>query len=69
MKQALQYMVVVGNVGTVYSGPDFDAAVDAFGDYRERSRTLRGRAAGEDVTLFEGEWPIREYDGASCEVR
>lgn len=48
-----KYQVVVGNIGTVVDTDDFGEAKDAFADYEQRSLTGSGRAAGEEVTLFE----------------
>jgi hypothetical protein len=45
--------VVVGNVGTVYSGPDGFKAKQTYAQYVHTSRTAKGsRAFGEPVTLF-----------------
>ncbi len=45
-----EWEVVVGNVGTVYSGPDEDEARAIHGEYRQGGDY--GRAAGEEVTLI-----------------
>lgn len=51
------YEVVVGNVGTVYSGRSLKKALAKFRAYVEESKAgapdgSAGRASGEDVTLF-----------------
>ena len=48
-----KYQVVVGNIGTVYDGDDYDEALENFNEYSEQSKQQYGRAAGEQVTLFE----------------
>lgn len=58
------YEVVVGNVGTVYSGPDAQDALSTFNVYVEQSKADQGRAGGEDVTLMRDGEPVREYHGA-----
>jgi hypothetical protein len=45
-----QHEVIVGNIGTVYSGEDEARAKQFFWHYAELSRTLGGRASGESVT-------------------
>jgi len=56
--------VVVGNVGTVYSGTNGAEARKTFLVYRKQSRTGQGRAAGEEVTLFKDGEPVESYWGA-----
>lgn len=51
------YEVVVGNVGTVYSGRSVTKAKAEYADYVRLSKAgapdgSAGRASGEDVTLF-----------------
>jgi len=46
------YEVVVGNIGTVYSGASLAAAKKDYKTYVAQSVDGRGRAAGESVTLF-----------------
>ena len=57
------YEVIVGNVGTVYEGDSRYEANKAFNNYRESSRTTKGRAAGESVTMFLDGEPEREHQG------
>lgn len=46
------YQVVVGNVGTVYEGPNKSRAEKEFAAYKAISLTGKGRAGGEDVTVL-----------------
>ena len=55
------YEVVVGNIGTVYDGPHGTTARAAFREYVHASKQARGRAAGEQVTMFEDGEPVKEY--------
>ena len=55
------FEVTVGNIGTVYSGPDSQIADEMFEHYKELSGGGYGRAAGETVTLFEDGEIAREY--------
>jgi hypothetical protein len=59
-----EWQVVVGNVGTVYSGTNGAEARKTFLVYRKQSRTGQGRAAGEEVTLFKDGEPVESYWGA-----
>lgn len=59
------YDVIVGNVGTVYSGSDEAEARSKFDSYVGVSR---GRAAGEDVTLMRDGESIAEYVGLNARV-
>jgi hypothetical protein len=58
-----EYRVVVGNVGTVYSGFNRKEAKEAFHSYVEDSEDNFGRAGGEDVALFEDDEIIDEHLG------
>lgn len=58
------YAVVVGNIGTVYQGDDFEAAFAAFDEYVEQSKSGAGRAAGESVCLFTDDELSSEYEGS-----
>jgi hypothetical protein len=50
------YEVVVGNIGTVYKGASKKQAWKDYEDYIKQSKSERGRASGEDVTiLLDGE--------------
>ena len=62
------YEVVVGNVGTVYSGGSLKKALAKFRAYVEESKAGRpngaaGRASGEDVTLFRDGDIFKEHVG------
>jgi hypothetical protein len=48
-----RFEVVVGNIGTVYNGPDKEQAQRDFRHYKELSESGHGRAAEEEVSLFE----------------
>ena len=55
--------VIVGNVGTIYEGPEHIARQE-FNMWRVASRAKRGRAAGETVTLlFDDATEPKEYIG------
>lgn len=60
-----QYKLIVGNVGTIYEGPDEARARAAFNDYREFSRCGYGRVSGESVTLLcdNDPEPLEEWVG------
>lgn len=47
-----RYEVIVGNIGTVYSGDDPSCAVRTYREYVSLSANGEGRAGYEDVTLF-----------------
>ena len=64
-KISREYEVVVGNIGSVFAGSDPKKAVDVFKDYMKQSKEGYGRAAGEDVVLFEDGEIIVEYVGGS----
>lgn len=52
MAHVEHHEVIVGNIGTVYSGEDEANAHQLFWEYAELTRTLTGRASGESVTWF-----------------
>ena len=56
------YQVLVGNVGTVYSGLDGVEAVQTYMIYIDRSN-MGGRAYGETVTLIREGEIVREHIG------
>jgi len=58
-----QYEVIVGNIGTVYSGPSKAEADTHYTEYVSQSETNYGRAGGEDVTMMEDGEPIQEHVG------
>jgi hypothetical protein len=58
------YQVIVGNIGTVYTG---ECASDAWADYHEyvgQSLAEHGRASGESVTIMEDDALLCEFIGA-----
>lgn len=68
------YEVIVGNIGTVYSGPSRGLARATFDDYANQSCAgygpcaEYGRAADESVTMTEDGEPILEHFGsADCD--
>lgn len=48
----MQYEVIVGNVGTVYSGTNGFEARKVYGQYKKQSLSGVGRAGGESVVLM-----------------
>ena len=60
----MTYEVLVGNIGTVYSGGCHRFADEHFTEYVRQSKTGNGRAGGEDVTILRNGEPITEYIGA-----
>ena len=63
----MKYQVVVGNIGTVYDGDNADIADKHYEEYVEQSKSGRGRAGGEQVTLFVDGEPEREHQGTVAE--
>lgn len=61
------YEVIVGNIGTVHSGPNKKEALRVYRMYRQHSLDEYGRAANESVTLMCGERIIAEHDGVGSE--
>lgn len=57
------YDVVVGNIGTVYSGTDRSLALQKYHEYVAQSKSGRGRAGGESVTLFRDGEIWKEHQG------
>jgi hypothetical protein len=55
--------VIVGNIGTVYSGNNPTDANDMYDEYVRQSKAGSGRAAGESVYLMEDGEPIAEHQG------
>lgn len=70
-KRALEYVeieeaeleVVVGNVGSVYKGFSSLEADKTYKEYVQQSKSGRGRAAGESVTLLVDGEPQNEFEG------
>ncbi len=62
------YEVIVGNIGTTTSTPDYKTALRDFIAYKTNSENGVGREAGENVTLMKDGEILEEYFGAlSCE--
>ena len=59
----MNYEVIVGNIGNVYSGNDAKEANDIWYEYSNQSANNYGRAAGEDVILMRDGEPLGEYFG------
>ena len=57
------FEVVVGNIGTVYSGNNFMQASCKFQAYVDRSKQNDGHASGESVVLFHNGEIRHEYVG------
>jgi len=57
------YEVIVGNVGTVYTGKSGREARLTFACYLDRSKSNRGRCAGESVTLLADGEAVSFYQG------
>jgi hypothetical protein len=55
--------VIVGNVGSVYSGYSGGAAQEKYDAYVQDSKAGYGRQAGEDVTLFKDGEIVAEHQG------
>ena len=55
------YSVIVGNIGTVYRGPDRWEALENFVAYQRLSQSNSGRAGGETVTFMDNHEIIEQY--------
>lgn len=62
-KLGSNFVVVVGNIGTVYDGPLFREALVSYSEYKQQSKENYGRAAGESVVLLKDGEPHYEYRG------
>lgn len=58
-----KYEVHVGNVGTVHTGHDESAALQAFNEWVKVAQETVSRAAGENVLLMEDGEPMKEHEG------
>ena len=58
-----KYVVIVGNVGVIYTGIVKSAAIKQYKDYVYLSKKGIGRVSRESVTLMEGDEVIREHAG------
>ena len=59
------WSVIVGNIGTVFTGTNGAQAMREFGQWRKKSEDDEGRAAGEPVTLMCNDNPARKHGGHS----
>jgi len=57
------YSVICGNIGTVHDGHNRAEATKIFNAYVRLSKKNVGRAAGEDVTLWENDEPVKDFYG------
>lgn len=55
--------IIVGNIGTVYSGSSANEAKRNYTIYKDLSTRVYGRASGEDVTWFIDNEIHQEYIG------
>jgi hypothetical protein len=60
---ASTYEVIVGNIGTVYSGSNHLEATRTWASYVKDSKSGGGRADGESVTLMKNGEIEREHIG------
>lgn len=58
-----RYEVVVGNIGTVYTGTSLIGATQKFNMYRKDSIERYGRASDVPVTLFKNGEVLQEHLG------
>ena len=58
------FEVIVGNIGTVYSGTSLKQALVDFSEYKTQSKNEYGRAAGEDVFLMHNNETKFEFYGS-----
>ncbi len=63
-----RFQVIVGNIGTVYSGDDYEVARAKYESYVTDSREGYGRAGGEDVVLMADDEIEREHHGRLRDV-
>lgn len=56
------FEIVVSNIGTVYTGNDFNCATFEFQEWIAASKSGMGRVAGESVTLFSDGEILQEYE-------
>jgi hypothetical protein len=59
-----KFRVIVGNIGTVYAGNNYMAAMGKFSLYVRASKATTGSAAGESVTLQHNGETKKEYNTA-----
>ena len=59
-----QYIVIVGNVGTVFNSNNKKDAIAIYKEYVVISKNSVGRVGGEDVVLTCNDDPLYEHLGA-----
>lgn len=64
-----KFQVIVGNIGTVYSGNNIMQASAKFSAYVKLSKSGNGRAAGEDVTMMHNNEIRQEYVGTIAQSK
>ncbi len=58
----MKYQVIVGNIGTTYTGDDYHEALRQYGEYKRQSKARYGRCAGEPVVILQDGEPMAKYD-------
>jgi hypothetical protein len=58
-----QHEIIVGNIGTVYTGPSWKYASTTYKDYMWASKEGAGSVAGESVTWMKDDEVYKEYIG------
>ena len=61
------YQVIVGNIGTVYSGDSKVIAFETFKEYVGQSQTSHMKASGESVVLLRDGEVEKEFLGSLAE--
>jgi hypothetical protein len=61
------YEVIVSNIGKVWEGSNGFEARKTYNQYVALSKAGRGRAGGEDVSLWKDNEPIKEHYGTATE--
>ena len=59
------FEVIVGNIGTVYSGNNYMQAVSKYSAYVKLALSITGRASGESVVLMKHGDILREHEAAT----
>ncbi len=60
------FSVIVGNIGTVYDGDDFNLAERTYDEYVDKSNAKYGRASSEEVILMRNGEVEFHYEGMTC---
>ena len=58
----MNYQVIVGNIGVVYSGTEKTVSQEVYDEYERQSMAGYGRAANEPVTLLGNDEVIVELE-------